>query len=131
MTTGRWLSKFLAVTLGGALGLSCSTTTTIRSVPEGAKVYLDGEYRGDTPLSLTLPDGTDNGYRHLRLEKPGYKSSETQISRRQDGVRLICGYFCLVPLLWMYKWDESYSVPLQPEGDTLLPLPPQGSPGQL
>ncbi|MFZ5467952.1 MAG: PEGA domain-containing protein [Myxococcota bacterium] len=125
------MRKALLVTVALA---ACSTTTTIHSTPSGAKVYLDGAYRGETPLTLELPDGSNNGYKHVRLEKEGYASTETAIGRRQDPVRLVCGYFCLFPLLWVYKWDEAYTLPMRLEGEaagTPTPPPATGTGTQL
>ena len=113
------------ILLAGLAAAGCSTTLTIHSTPAGAKLYLDGVYRGETPVTMTLEDGMDNGYKHLRIEKDGYSVLEAAIGRKQDSARLICGYFCLVPLLWMYKWDEVYSFPLQTES-AVPPLPPEG-----
>lgn len=41
--------------------------------PEGAKVYLNGEYKGDAPLDLEVPFGAYRVY----VEKEGYISAET------------------------------------------------------
>lgn len=43
---------------------------TIRSIPETARVYIDNEYKGETPLKMeALPAGS---YR-VRVEKPGHE----------------------------------------------------------
>lgn len=49
---------------------------TIESNPSGAEVYIDGEYRGVTPLTVSLLPG--NYY--LKLVKSGYHDYTTQIS---------------------------------------------------
>lgn len=108
----------IGIATAAVLLFGCSTTTTIHSSPPGAKLYLDGVYRGETPITMSLPDGTDHGYKRLRLEKEGHLPLDAALGRRQDGGRLVCGYFCLFPLLWMYKWDDSYSFTLEPQGTT-------------
>ncbi len=45
------------------------STLIIKTIPSGARVYINDEYKGITPLTLTLKDGTYN----LRLEKDGYE----------------------------------------------------------
>ena len=50
----------------------------VRSQPEGARVYLDGGYRGRTPLELEL----DPGVYDLRLALPGYGEYREQVRIR-------------------------------------------------
>ena len=58
----------------------------VKSSPSGAKVYLDGEYLGDTPLvgaEQPFPYNIDTKQfdtRTLRLERPGYDPVEQAIS---------------------------------------------------
>ena len=132
MARRLWVTALLAAAAGAS---GCATTTNIHSDPEGAKLYLDGVYQGQTPVQLTLPDGTDYGFKHVRLEMDGYAPTTLAMGRRQDSTRLICGYFCLFPLLWVYKWDETYSFKLLHEGES-APTPaggfaPQGEPKVL
>jgi len=50
----------------------------VRSEPEGARVYLDGVYRGRTPLTLELEPGTYD----LRLTLPGYAEYRERVRVR-------------------------------------------------
>jgi hypothetical protein len=58
----------------------------VKSTPSGAKVYLDGDYIGDTPLvgaEQPFPynvDAKQFDTRTLRLERAGYDPAELQIS---------------------------------------------------
>lgn len=48
---------------------------SVRSEPEGAQVYLNGTYRGKTPLTLDLKPGVYD----LRLTLPGYAEYREQV----------------------------------------------------
>ena len=50
-------------------------TLSITSDPSGAKVYVDGEYKGTTPLSIKLKAGTYS----VVLKKRGYEEYATDI----------------------------------------------------
>ena len=118
------VQRLIAPCLLASLCLGCATTTQLHSNPEGARLYLDGIYEGVTPVTMTLTDGMDNGYKHVRLEKDGYGVTELAMGRKQSNARIIAGYFCLFPLLWAYAWDADYTFNLPREGD-LYP-PPRG-----
>lgn len=50
---------------------------TVTTLPEGARVYVDGTYRGDSDLTLTdLPAGSHT----LRVELPGYAQETRQVT---------------------------------------------------
>ncbi|PID39065.1 MAG: hypothetical protein CSA65_07270 [Proteobacteria bacterium] len=55
-----------------------SATIRIESLPTGAKVRLDGEARGSTPLSLRLPGKAAV----LTLSKPSYHTRTLRLSKR-------------------------------------------------
>ncbi|MDX1572358.1 MAG: PEGA domain-containing protein, partial [Xanthomonadales bacterium] len=58
----------------------------LTSIPGGASVAVDGEYRGQTPLQLALRPGRD--YR-LVFSKPGYRSNNRNLEVVQgDATRL-------------------------------------------
>jgi len=51
---------------------------SVKSSPEGAKVYIDGSYRGRTPITLSLKPGS---YR-LKLKLPGYAEYSERVTVR-------------------------------------------------
>ncbi len=51
-------------------------TLTINSNPSGAKVYVDGDYRGTTPLTLNLTPGTHS----IKLTKQDYEDYTTSVT---------------------------------------------------
>lgn len=54
---------------------SQSRTIDLSTDPSGAKVYIEGAYKGETPYTLTLPYGSYN----ILFEKQGYEVYATQI----------------------------------------------------
>lgn len=54
---------------------SALTEVSIKSDPLGAKVFLEGQYRGSTPIQLSLKKGTYE----LNLQLNGYKAIEKKV----------------------------------------------------
>ena len=50
--------------------------------PRVAAVYIDGKYLGQTPMGAVLSRGKNH---HLKMELPGYKPFETELTRKLDG----------------------------------------------
>lgn len=94
---------------------SCASTTVIRSNPEGAKVYLNGEPVGKTPYTHTDTKivGSKNT---VRLEKEGYETLHAFFSRNEEAnVGAIIGaLFVLIPVLWVMDYKPSHTYELQP-----------------
>ena len=71
----RLLKSFLliALLLTAAVALTgcIRRTATITSDPPGAKVWVNSNYRGETPVEIPY---NWNGYYDFRLEKPGYEA---------------------------------------------------------
>lgn len=56
-------------------------TFSVNSIPEEAKIFINGEYKGVTPMRFTLAVGTY----HLELEKEGfYKYTTTLLVEAED-----------------------------------------------
>jgi len=73
--TGRLSPRLVRATPTGTL--------QIYSTPSGAKVYIDGAYRGQTPLTLTVEAGAHN----VELRLDGYETyrARVQIGAGQTG----------------------------------------------
>jgi len=82
------------------LGLSCSLAfgsatifkgtsqaITIDSEPEGAKVYLDGQLRGKTPLSVSMKKSLST--HTIRVIKEGYSPVVRTMEKSYDPVALV------------------------------------------
>ncbi len=53
---------------------------TITSTPSGAKVYINGAYKGETPVSVPLAFGEYD----LKLSKDGYKDKVIKLVVKSD-----------------------------------------------
>jgi uncharacterized protein YceK len=63
-----------------------SQTVNITSEPSGAKVRIDGQSFGATPLSVKLKK---NKYDSITIEKPGYRSQTRPLDQAYDPVALL------------------------------------------
>ncbi len=95
------------VFLLGCLG--CASSTVIKSIPPGAKLYIDGQVKGETPYTHT--DRSIAGtWRNLTLKKEGYKDFSGHIKRDELSVlALIGGIFLVVPFLWIFEYQPEYT----------------------
>lgn len=75
-----WITIAVASTL--PFVASCAEVVTIRSIPPGAKVYVDGEYVGETPTKFATRQVIDRSY---RVEKDGYEEEGTLRARLAPG----------------------------------------------
>ncbi|MFT6385586.1 MAG: hypothetical protein ACJAUU_000251 [Rickettsiales bacterium] len=77
-----FLSKIVLIIIIGIFS-SCSSQKgidlTFYTKPEGAKIYIDGVYRGETTKQVNL---TPNKDYHLKLVKNGYKTIESEIKTK-------------------------------------------------
>lgn len=74
-----------AVSLAVALAVivvaaGCAHKTVIRTVPEGAGVYVDGEYAGDSPVVVERYAGT-GGQLRVRAQQESFVATETVLER--------------------------------------------------
>lgn len=96
------------------LHIGCASTTLINSVPEGAKVTIDGEYAGITPYSYT--DSKILGSSSIiELKKDGYKTKAVTIQKSDKPKisAIIGGFFLLIPWLWALEYKSSYTYELE------------------
>ena len=103
------VSKSICIVLSAViLFSSCSSTTVIHSSPGEAKVYLNEEYKGTTPITYTdTKIITTTNY--VRLEKEGYDTFRTTFTRdeKPHAGAIIAGIFFLIPLLWCVGYNDS------------------------
>lgn len=118
-----YISVMTVLVIGFLLGCSlggCASSTVIRSVPSGAKVFIDGEIKGETPYSHTDKKISFTTIQVL-LKKKGYKEKTVAI-QRSDGFSVgtcIGGVFLLlIPWLWVMEYDPEYIFELNEEDGT-------------
>lgn len=76
----RAVSCALALVTALVLGVGCAHKTVIRTVPEGASVYVDGEYAGPSPVVVERYAGT-GGQLLVRAEHDAFLHGETVLER--------------------------------------------------
>jgi hypothetical protein len=94
---------------------ACASATTIRSSPSGAKVYLDGQYIGDTPVVHEDMDiaGTS---KKVVLKHDGYRDQVGTIRKEELKIfPLVAGLIVLIPLFWVTGYAEEYHFILEKE----------------
>lgn len=93
---------------------SCSSSTLIQSDPSGAKVYMNEEFMGVTPLSYsdTKIVGSTTS---LRIEKEGFEPLYTYLTRNEevDAGAIIGGIFVWIPFLWTMKYKPVHNYELR------------------
>ena len=118
MRTIKQYIKLAVVILIAFACLACSTTSKIVSYPSGAKVYVNGEHIGDTPVDFNSKTGMPERY-HLELHKEGFQPLSLYI----DAEMSIAWAFTVVPismgagLLWAWGLDDMYKIKLVPVED--------------
>jgi hypothetical protein len=98
---------------------SCSSTTIINSRPQGAKLYMDGSLKGQTPYSYsdTKIVGSSTS---IKLSLDGYNDFNGVLTRSEqvDVGALIGGLFVLVPFLWIMDYNSDHTYELTESGMT-------------
>jgi len=88
----------------------------IQTIPEGAKVYMNDEFRGVTPYrhSDQAISGTST-YMTFRLE--GYEDFNTVLSKNEtvDVGAVIGGIFFLFPFIWTMGYNPTHTYELFPD----------------
>ncbi len=94
------------------LAAGCASSTLIRSVPAGAKVYVDGQYLGRTPVTHR-----DSGplwtTKAVTLKLDGYDDQSGTLRKEnlQTGPLVGC-ILVYVPCLWLTGYPDEYTFTL-------------------
>jgi len=91
----------------------CASSTMIRSIPSGAKVYVNNELIGETPCKYE--DIKIVGSRtFIKLKKEGHKELNASFQRDEEFSEGACigGLIVFVPFLWVmeYKPERFYEL---------------------
>lgn len=109
--------KLISVVLVVAVFVSgCASSTLINTSPTGAKVYIDGQLLGTSPVSHS-DTAVSGSTKAVLLKKEGYKD-KTILIRKED-VKIgpiIGGLLVLFPFIWTLGYPDSYTFELEPEG---------------
>ncbi len=107
------MRKLIALAMVFFFLFGCASSTLIKSNPTGAKLYLDGQLKGETPY--TYSDRAAAGtLRTVTLKKEEYKDFNGTIKREQLSVgALIGGIFLLIPLIWILEYPPQYNFEME------------------
>jgi hypothetical protein len=82
---GFLMKKLISLTIAFFFLFGCASSTLIKSNPPGAKLYLEGQLKGETPY--TYADRAAAGtMRTVTLKKEGYKDFNGHIKREELSV---------------------------------------------
>lgn len=87
----------------------------IHSMPDGAKVYLNDEFKGVTPYKHV--DSSISGTTtSLVLKREGYEDFYTNLSKNEqvDVGAVVGGIFFLFPFIWTMGYNPSHNYELYP-----------------
>lgn len=107
------MKKLIALMMVFFFLLGCASSTVIKSNPSEAKLYLAGQFKGETPY--TYSDSAAAGtMRTVTLKKEGYKDFTGHIKREQLSVgALIGGILLLIPLIWVLEYPSEYTFEME------------------
>ncbi len=122
-----------AVALVAALALlsssGCVQSSVITSDPEGAEVWVQGEYLGMTPATYRSRSGLPQRF-SIRLEKPGYEPVRAAGIEKlyMADISLLALLPGIVPYFFTARLEEGYEFKLRPVPGTIIPTGPRDSP---
>ena len=94
---------------------SCVSSTMIQSEPDGAKLYINNVYVGETPYQMS-DQKIAMTCTAIRIEKEGYRTVQTMICKDEeiDVPAAVGGLFFTPIWLWVYKYYPMHNYVLQP-----------------
>ncbi|NBB90265.1 MAG: PEGA domain-containing protein [Spirochaetes bacterium] len=94
-----------------------ATNVTFYTEPEGAQVYVDDQYLGESPASKRMTNGVWADSR-VHVEAEGYKSSYTRVDKEIKAANLALGLLIWWPaLLWVHGPEPRQRIELAPLED--------------
>jgi len=116
-----------------ALGLvqltGCSTATRFHSSPLGAKLYINGDYVGETPVvyddAHSLPERL-----HIQIRKDGYEELDMYLDKQLSypmAAVMAVPWGGVTATFWGWKLDNDYRFDIsslkKPEPTPVAPVP--------
>lgn len=95
------LSRIAAVCALALAASACTTTSTIRTRPPGARVFVNGAYVGESPVEVELPDGLQSfpAGTSAKLELDGYETQNVLLTKSWSVGYLLLDGLLLLPTL--------------------------------
>ena len=115
----RYLRKFsfsIAIMMASiVLMTSCESLTEINTIPSGAKVYVNGEYIGDTPVKYR-DTKLSWACTPLKITMDGYQDKNESLCKNEEINKeaLFVGLFVWPCLVWIMGYKKSRTYELVP-----------------
>ena len=103
------ISIMLAFTL--SMVTACTTASRFHTKPNGAKLYINGDYIGETPVVYTDQRGQPERL-HIQIRKEGYKELDFYLDKANDYAGLALTIFYGISLFWSASLDNEYHINL-------------------
>lgn len=87
---------------------ACAESTTVRSFPSGAKLYVNNEYVGTTPATVVIPRSKWSDAPSYRVELDGYEPAEGRFATTIGGGR-VTGAVFTVGLSALFKRPSTFA----------------------
>lgn len=103
----------LALSVLGASG--CASKMMVRTNPEGAEVYVDGEPLGKSPATWEGTSGLPNKTVTVEARKEGYEDAVKNVKRSElNAGYMVVGILLFWPaILWSWEWPDSVALELE------------------
>jgi len=112
--------------LAAMLGQGCMTLigrkaqhVTVTARPAGARVLVDGEFEGITPLALRLAKKPPHV---IRIEKEGYRPIEIRLKRRKLWFPILLGNLVWIPPVAIWGFNPDAQTPAQEFAAAFFPI---------
>ena len=107
------MKSLTALVLACFLTSACATETMIKSVPTGARTYVDQRFIGETPVGFSDSSAFWTK-RRLVLKKEGYEDTEIRLSKDEVRVGPLIGtLLILVPVFWLLGYPDEVTYELR------------------
>lgn len=122
----RSLTLFFTVVFAALSLQGCMTLTgrkaqhvTVTARPAGARVLVDGEFEGITPLALRLAKKPPH---LIRIETEGYRPVEIRLRRRKLWFPILLGNLVWIPPVAMWGFNPDAQSPKEEFAKAFFPI---------
>ncbi len=109
------MKRLIAIVLICAGLSACTTSTTIKSIPPGARAYIDQRLLGETPVKFSDSSAFWTK-RRLVLKMDGWEDTEFILRKNELRVGPLIGTILIaVPVFWLFGYPNELTYELEPE----------------
>jgi len=95
---------------------ACSATSRFHTEPKGAKLFINGDYIGETPVVYDDSYGLPSRM-HVEIQKEGYDDLDMYMDKTmayQAMPTFIFPYSSTIAVFWAYRYASDYRINLTP-----------------